>query len=150
MLASKQAKIDHDYLELVRQFPLIPIRSESCFKEAMKVIDELSVIVEGKLKPGQSDYLMVLTDLVEKYEDAHCPLEEGFDDGVEALKYLLDQREMTASDLGRLLGNRQMGAAILRRSRQLSKANLLKLAAHFNVTADLLLREGPVRKRRAS
>jgi HTH-type transcriptional regulator/antitoxin HigA len=144
------AKISDDYLDLVRRFPLVPIRDNAHLKQAIRMIDELSVIDEEKLSTGQAGYLRVLSDLVEKFEDAHFSLEAAFDDGVSALKFLLEQHQMTASDLGRLLGNRQVGAAILRRARQLSKANVLKLAAHFNVTADLLLRERMVANRRAS
>jgi antitoxin component HigA of HigAB toxin-antitoxin module len=49
-----------------------------------------------------------------------------------------------------LLGNRQLGAAILRRQRQLSKEHVLKLADHFKVSADLLLRPRAKVARRAS
>ena len=145
-----QPKISDDYLELVQRFPLVPIRDQVHFKQAAKVIDELSVIDEHRLSQGQSDYLFVLTELVERFEDTHHPWEEEFDDGVECLRYLLDQHAMSASDLGRLLGNRQIGAAILRGARALSKSHVIKLARYFNVTADLFLREGAVHKRRAS
>ena len=47
---------------------------------------------------------------------------------------------MTASDLGRLLGNRQLGSADPRCQRQLSKEHVLKLADHFKVSTDPLLR----------
>jgi HTH-type transcriptional regulator / antitoxin HigA len=145
-----RAEIARDYLELVRRFSLVPIRNVAHFDDAIEMIDELSIIDEAKLTRGQSDYLLVLSDLVEKFEDEHIQLEAAFGDGVDALRYLLEQHQMTGSDLGRLLGNRQIGAAILRRTRQLSKANVLKLAAHFNVTADLLLRQKQNTKRRAS
>ncbi len=49
---------------------------------------------------------------------------------------------MSASDLGRLLGARPLGSAILRRERQLSKANILKLADHFRVDPGLFLGSG--------
>jgi HTH-type transcriptional regulator/antitoxin HigA len=87
---------------------------------------------------------------VEKYEDQHDPAHGVFKDGIAALEYLLDQHDMTASDLGRLLGNRQLGSAILRRQRQLSKENVLKLAGHFKVSADVFLQTGPKTRRRAS
>ena len=46
---------------------------------------------------------------------------------------------MTASDLGRVLGNRSLGAAILRGDRAISKANAIKLADYFKVSAALFL-----------
>lgn len=139
---SKHVKVGDDYLNLVRRFPLVPIKSETHLREAFKVIDALSIIDEGRLTDGQADYLLVLTDLVERYEERHFPIGRAFKDGIEALQYLLDEHQMTASDLGRLLGSRQLGAAILRRDRQLSKSQIVKLCDHFKVSADLLLRGG--------
>jgi len=46
---------------------------------------------------------------------------------------------MTASDLGRLLGQRQLGATILRGDRKLSKTHIRRLAEHFHVDAGLFL-----------
>jgi HTH-type transcriptional regulator / antitoxin HigA len=137
---TSHTEVADDYLQLVKRFPLVPIRSAGHLRDAFKVLDELSVIDEDRLTRGQADYLSVLTDLVEKYEDRHDPVHGVFEDGVAALEYLLDQHDMTASDLGRLLGNRQLGSAIVRRQRQLSKEHVLKLADHFKVSTDLLLR----------
>jgi len=146
----RQLIVADDYLELVKRFPLVPIRSAAHFRDAARVLDELSVIDEDRLTRGQADYLSVLTDLVEKYEDHQDPVHGNFADGIEALEYLLDQHGMTASDLGRLLGNRQLGSAIVRRQRQLSKEHVLKLADHFKVAADLFLRPSSKVARRAS
>ena len=111
------------------------------------MLDPLSVIDETKLTTGQEEYLLALTDLVWAYEQQHDPVElrcGDHADGIDVLKMLLEERQMSASDLGRLLGKRQIGSAILRRERQLSKAHLLKLADHFHVSADLLLRTKPI------
>ncbi len=58
---------------------------------------------------------------------------------IEALRYLMAGRGMSASDLGRVLGNRELGAAILRGDRQLSKGNIVKLSKHLAVSAGLFL-----------
>ena len=133
-------KAHDDYFELVRRFPLVPIKNERHFKQALRVIDELSIIDEHKMTPGQADYLDTLATLVERYEDEHYPIDLSDIDGIDALKFLLEQNDMNASDLGRLLGNRQLGAAILRRERQLSKTHIAKLCERFTVSADLFLR----------
>lgn len=147
--AKKTSRIAPVYFELVKRFPLVPIKNEAHLKAAFAVIDELSILDEEKLTGDQADYLMVLSDLVEKYEDIHHFVENSFRDGIEALKYLLAQANLTASDLGRLLGNRQLGAAILRGHRQLSKAHVVKLARHFRVSTDLLLKERSAKGRAA-
>ena len=46
---------------------------------------------------------------------------------------------MSASDLGRLLGNRTLGAALLAGRRNLSKAHIKKLGEHFKVESGLFL-----------
>lgn len=143
-------RIGKDYFDLVKRFPLLPIRSEGHLTRAFKLIDELSIIDEDKLTTGQAAYLAVLSGLVAQYEDEHHALPEAFKDGVDALRYLVQQSGMTASDLGRLLGNRQLGAAILRRQRQLSKAHLVRLAEHFRVSTDLFLKRRPHPMRKAS
>jgi HTH-type transcriptional regulator / antitoxin HigA len=109
------------------------------FYNALVLIDELCVIDEGKLTPGQADYLDVLADLTVKYEDQHHAVDLSHLDAVDRLRHLMEQRGMNASDLGRLLGNREAGSKILRRERELSKAMIRKLADHFAVSAALFL-----------
>src|SRR5262245_18333063 len=133
MVATKgrSARTSDDYLNLVREFPLIPIRSQRHLQEAFRMIDGLSVIDEEKLTPVQADYLLVLSDLVEKYENEHHAIDLSHRDGIDVLRHLLEENQMNASDLGRLLGNRQLGTAILRRQRQLSKTHIVRLCERF-------------------
>ena len=132
-------RVKDDYLELVKRFPLTPIRNDAQYKLAIKMIDELSILDEEKLTAGQADYLLVLTDLVEKFETEHHPIHSDQLSGIESLRYLLSENEMSASDLGRLLGNRQLGSAILRGERDLSKEHIRKLCERFKVSADLFI-----------
>jgi antitoxin component HigA of HigAB toxin-antitoxin module len=132
-----------DYIELILAHPLKAIRNEGELRAAYKVLDPLSAIDEGKLTAGQSDYLLALTDLVWAYEQQHHPVDLSrgdHADGIDVLQMLLDERGLNASDLGRLLGKRQLGSAILRRERQLSKSHVVKLAGYFGVSTDVLLR----------
>jgi antitoxin component HigA of HigAB toxin-antitoxin module len=46
---------------------------------------------------------------------------------------------MNASDLGRLLGQRELGPKILNGARSLSKRHIRKLSEYFGVTADTFL-----------
>ena len=137
-----------DYLALCTAFPLAPIASKGKLREAEKVLDRLAVVDEGRMTRAQSDYLTVLTDLYEAAERRLfavelAGLEASLDciSGVDALRFLLDQNGMSGGDLGRLLGNRQLGNAILRGDRQLSKGHIRTLADHFAVSADLFLKD---------
>jgi HTH-type transcriptional regulator/antitoxin HigA len=134
-------RLPADYLELIRRLPLFPIRSQSGLREAFKMIDELAIkgTVPGGLSYGEEAYLGVLCDLVEKYERQNhvMPLDDVTPQQV--LKHLLEQNDMSASDLGRLLGNRTLGPKLLSGQRALSKAHIRILADRFGVSADLFL-----------
>lgn len=135
---------DNNYLRLISRFPLRSLRNQADLRAAYRVLRPLEIIDEDKLTPGQAEYLHALTDLVWAYEQTHHPVSllSGDDaDGVDVLADLLAERDMTPSDLGRLLGNRSLGNAILSRQRQLSKAHIVCLAAHFGISTDLLLRQ---------
>lgn len=75
----------------------------------------------------------VFLDLMEAYEARHEQIRARKFTPIQLLKSLMQDHEMSASDLGRLLGNRALGPAILTGGRELSKAHIRKLAAHFAI-----------------
>ena len=54
-------------MELVREFPLVPLRHKSEFEEAIKVMKRLAYR-RSSLSNGEADYLTVLGDLIAQYE----------------------------------------------------------------------------------
>ena len=88
----------------------------------------------------QDDYLETLSTLVEKYEDEHHPIKTSKLDPIETLKFLMEQNEMSMSQLGEILGQRQLGSKILNKTRALSKSHIVKLAKHFKVSPAAFLR----------
>lgn len=60
------------YLELVRRFPLRPLRTAADLDAAIVVID--SSIDRGNLSAPEQDYLDVLSDIVEAYENDVVPI----------------------------------------------------------------------------
>ena len=76
--------------------------------------------------------------LVEAYENEHFIIGPS-DNPIEILKFLLKQNGLSGSDLGRILGQRQLGSKILRGERELSKAQIKTLAAYFSVDPGLFL-----------
>src|SRR4051794_36379992 len=79
------------YLELVRKFPLRPIRNDKDLDRAIAIIDAL--IDQDKLSPDEEDYLDVLSDLVKKYETEHHPIPPVSD--AEMLRHLIEARGTT-------------------------------------------------------
>jgi HTH-type transcriptional regulator/antitoxin HigA len=123
------------YLELVRRFPLRPIRTKRDFVAATKAMETLAVRGEDDLNPDELDYLDVLTDLVEAYENEHYP--EPLDGTpIDRLKGLLEEARMSTADLGRLLGNSGVASQIMLGRRELSKAHIRILSRHFKLDAD--------------
>jgi len=135
-------ELGDDYLELVRRFPLRPVRSERDYNAALAVLDELAVRPEGSLSRGERDYLDTLTLLVEAYDEQQLSTEAGALAPLDALKYLMEQSGTTQKQLGELLGNRALASLILNRHRALSKTHIRILSGHFKVEPGLFLGAG--------
>ena len=118
--------------------PLRPINDDVDLANAQELVDALAVL--KKRTKDQEDYLETLSTLIEKYEAEQGVFDDNDVSVIDVLKTLMQGHDMSASDLGRLLGNRELGAAILRGDRQLSKAHMIKLAEHFAVSPALFLR----------
>ena len=58
------AGISQKYLDLIRTFPLRPIKSDAELDKAAAVMRKLSG-VGARLSPPEADYLQVLSDLIE-------------------------------------------------------------------------------------
>jgi HTH-type transcriptional regulator/antitoxin HigA len=123
-------QMPRDYAGLVRLLPPRPIHDKVDLANATEILDAMA---GHDLTPDQEDYLDVLSDLVRKYEDEHSPVRRRGSTPLERLQYLVKQAGMTASDLGRLLGNRGLGSLVLRGRRQLSKTHIRTLAEHFRL-----------------
>lgn len=124
--------------ELNAMHTLRPIHDAIDLDNAMEVLDRLAVL--KRPTRDQQDYLETLTTLVETYEAEHDPIQTGDLSVIDILKSLLDDRDMSASDLGRVLGSRELGSVVLRGGRQLSKAHIVRLAKHFSVSPALFIR----------
>jgi HTH-type transcriptional regulator/antitoxin HigA len=125
------------FADLVALFPPHVIRDENDYDNVIEFMDKL--LARPKLSKGQTEFFETWTVLIGAYEDVHHAIDTSDISGLDSLKYLLEQNEMTASDLGELLGNRSLGSKILRGERELSKNHLRILAERFKVDAGLFL-----------
>lgn len=128
-------EIPQDYPALVAMLPPRPIHDAVDYANTMEIVLALA---GHKMTPDQDDYLEVLSEMILQYDRAHDPPRKR-GTPLQRLQYLVEQAGLSASDLGRLLGNRGMGSLLLTGKRGLSKANIRKLAAHFKVRADYFL-----------
>jgi HTH-type transcriptional regulator/antitoxin HigA len=129
-------RLPRTYAGLVAMLPPRPIHDKVDYDNAAEMIDRLAGF---DLAADQEDYLDALATFVEAYErDRFLPGDARLTP-LAALKFLVAEHGMTASDLGRLLGNRALGSALLAGRRSLSKTHIKKLAGHFKVEPGLLL-----------
>lgn len=134
-------KVPRVFDELDALCPLGPIRGERELDRAESIAGQLALL--DRRTRDQEDYLQTLSLLIEAYEDRHHAIATSDLDPIELLRSLMESHEMSASDLGRLLGNRSLGAAVLRGDRDLSKAHILVLCEHFGVGPELFLKPKP-------
>lgn len=119
-----------------------PIRSNADYEAALKEVERL-----WGAKPGSrdGDRLDVLATLIDAYEDEHFPLDPP--DPIEAIKFRMEQQNLTRRDLEEIIGSRTRIAEVLNRKRGLSIGMIRRLHEHLGISADVLIR--PSRKRAA-
>src|SRR3954451_19389626 len=100
-------KLPTDFSALVQMLPPAAIHDEVAYKNAQETIDALTTLPE--LTEGQSKYLDTLSVLAEVYEDERHAIDVSGVTPVDVLKTLMDAHGMSASDVGRLLGERSLG-----------------------------------------
>jgi HTH-type transcriptional regulator/antitoxin HigA len=124
-------------MKLVAEFPLRPLRTEADYLRALEVLDRLAPCEERSLSSDERDYIQTLALLVEEYERKHASVLSTDVDPVEVLKHLMEENDMTTSDLGRLLGSKGIASEILNGKRALSKSHMTTLADRFHVDVGL-------------
>ena len=119
-----------------------PIRSDADYEAALKEVERL-----WGAKPGSrdGDRLDVLATLIDAYEVEHFPLDPP--DPIEAIKFRMEQQNLTRRDLEEIIGSRTRIAEVLNRKRGLSIGMIRRLHEHLGISADVLIR--PSRKRAA-
>ena len=115
------------------------IRTEADYRRMLADVEPY--MIEAAKHPDKplNELLQIKIALLEHYENKHHQIETSDLNPIDILKDLLDRHEMTASDLGRLLGDRSLGSRILSGKRSLSKRHIRILSDRFNVSPALFL-----------
>src|SRR5439155_22026723 len=118
------------YLDLVRQFPPRPIRSERDLDRATRVIDAL--IDRPSLSSDEKDYLNVLSDLVEAYEEERYPMARVSD--ARMVRHLMEAKGVNQTEVAQATGIANSTiSAVLKGTRQLTREHIGQLAIFFHV-----------------
>ncbi|MCX7422025.1 MAG: helix-turn-helix domain-containing protein [Planctomycetia bacterium] len=131
VVAKAAMVLPEGYRKLVFQFALRPLQSDADLDRAIAVVD--SLLDRDDLDAGERDYLDVLSDLVERYEDQTNPPRDVSD--AEMLRFLMEQSSVKQVELSRATGIVESTiSAVLSGKRTLNRAQIGKLASHFHVS----------------
>jgi len=91
------------------------------------------------LKPDskESDELEVLSILIKEYEHEYLPVPKP--NPIEAIKFRLEQLNMSEAELSDILGYRSRKSEILSGKRKLNLAMIRKLTEKLQIPADVLI-----------
>ena len=113
-----------------------PIRTEEDHQRALARIDEIFGAEEDT---PEGDELDVLVDLVMYYESKTVDM--GFPDPVSAIKFRMDQAELTQRDLIPYIGSRAKVSEVLSGKRDLTMSMARALHQNLGIPADVLLQK---------
>jgi HTH-type transcriptional regulator/antitoxin HigA len=130
-MQAKTKPMPADYFALVRRFPLRHLRSDRELDQAVEVIDAL--LDKDRLTAGEQEYLDVLSDLVERYENEAHPMEPVSDASL--LRHLIEAKEVSQADVAKATGiDESTLSLVLRGKRTLSRGHIGPLARYFGLS----------------
>lgn len=112
------------------------IKNDKQLKSALSRAYELMQKV-SKAESPESDELEILALVIEKYEREHFPIPKP--KPLEAIKFRLEQMNMSESQLSEILGYRSRKSEILSGKRKLSLEMIRKLNQVLHIPADVLI-----------
>lgn len=111
-----------------------PIRSD---EDLDRALEEIESLVDAKADSDDEDRLIVLSTLVEAYEDEHYYIPDP--DPIEAIDHAMEALGLGRSALEPILGSRARVSEILNRRRPLSLAMIRRLEEYLEIPAEVLI-----------
>lgn len=111
-----------------------PVKTKKDYKLALKQIEALWDAPE---KSGEAELLEVLSILVDEYEQKHFPITSP--DPIEAIKYRMEQLNLSQQDLAKYLGGKNRASEVMNRKRPLTLKMIKALYMHLHIPAEALL-----------
>jgi HTH-type transcriptional regulator / antitoxin HigA len=129
------ARIPKTYAGLMGMHLIRPIHDQVDADNAAEMID---LLAGHALNAEQSDYLELLSDLYEKWEEAQFPIAHAT--GAELLRLVLAERKEGAGNLAKVLGiDASLAYRILRGERQLTAVQIRRVADAYSLDPAALL-----------
>ena len=132
------AKVSEKYLDLIRSFPLRPIRTDSELERATAVLHRL--LDADTLSTPEQDYLEILGNLIEEYEVTEHPIEEVAPH--EMLAGLMEANSISQVELSKVTGiTVSTISELLSRQREFNVGHAERLAAYFGLKPTAFIEE---------
>jgi HTH-type transcriptional regulator / antitoxin HigA len=110
------------------------IKSEKDYNQSLK---RLEVIFHAPANSKEGDEAEIISILIEKYEDEHFPIEAP--DPIEAIKFRMEQMEMTKKDLAEIIGYKSRVSELFNRRRKLTLEMIRNLHEKLNIPYESLI-----------
>lgn len=112
------------------------IRNEEQYETALS---RVYVLMQQDIEENSeaADELVIISMLVKKYEDERYPVPEPTP--IEAIKYKMEQMNLSDAELSEILGARSRKSEILSGKRKLSLSMIRALKERLNISADILI-----------
>jgi HTH-type transcriptional regulator / antitoxin HigA len=110
------------------------IKTEEDYQQAIK---RLEIIFDAPIDSADGDEAEILSILIEKYEDEHYPI--GPPDPIEAIKFRMEQMNMSKSDLAEIIGYKSRVSEIFSKKRKLSLQMIRKLHEQLKIPYETLI-----------
>lgn len=111
-----------------------PVRNDDDLHAAF---NQLELVFQAPEGTPQADEREVLVTLIEAYEQKHYPV--GSADSIEAIKFRMEQQNLTPKDLEPYIGSSGRVSEVLNRRRRLSLQMVKKLHAGLRIPYESLL-----------
>ena len=113
-----------------------PTKTKADYRAALKEIESL---MTAKPNTPQGERLEVLVTLVEAYEHKHYPLD--LPDPIEAIKFRMEQMELTPRDLVPVIGQLNRVYEVLNHKRPLTLKMIRRLHNQLGIPAESLIKQ---------
>ena len=112
------------------------IKTEEDYNQSLIRLEEIFHSLENTKEGDEAE---LLTILIEKYENEHYPIESP--DPIEAIKFRMEQMEMSNKDLAQVLGYKSRVSEIFSRRRKLTLKMIRNLHDKLKIPYESLLTE---------
>lgn len=110
------------------------LKTEEDYSKALKRLYE---IFHATIDSAEGDEADLLSILVEKYENEHYPIEAP--DPIEAIKFRMEQMDMTKKELAEIIGYKSRVSEIFSRKRKLTLKMIRNLHDKMKIPYESLI-----------